>query len=189
MQRVIFFAVVEFFMHALADLEMIIRRDGHVSAVEQRVQVGAEEQAVIGLCVPSMEYGRMWAASRTGRTPTREFFASDTPASQPSPLKDQNRAVMLRGGRTADAHRSGGGRWEKVVGGRMREKTRRRFLQIGYLRIEVIQKRHQEPSRRGLSAGGAREGCGAVAARKRSHPAGGRLAVGVDQAATKTLRK
>jgi hypothetical protein len=29
-----------------------------------------------------------------------------TPAAQPSPLKGKNRAVMLRGGRFSDAHRS-----------------------------------------------------------------------------------
>jgi hypothetical protein len=39
--------------------------------------------------------------------PTREFFASEAPAPQPSPLKEQNRVVMLREGKITDAHRSG----------------------------------------------------------------------------------
>jgi hypothetical protein len=42
-------------------------------------------------------------------TLTREFFTSEAPAPQPSPLKEQNRVVMLREGKITDAHRSEGG--------------------------------------------------------------------------------
>jgi hypothetical protein len=38
-------------------------------------------------------------------TLTREFFTSEAPAPQPSPLKEQNRVVMLREGKITDAHR------------------------------------------------------------------------------------
>ncbi len=57
MQRVILVAVFEFLPHAAADLEMMIRCDGHVAAVEQRVQVGAQEYAVVGFVGPLFGVG------------------------------------------------------------------------------------------------------------------------------------
>lgn len=48
-ERVILPAVVEILFDAAADLESKFRRDRHVAAVEQRVQVAADEDAVVGL--------------------------------------------------------------------------------------------------------------------------------------------
>ena len=44
---VVVFAVVEVFFEAAADADLAVRRDGDVAAVEERVNVGAQEQAVV----------------------------------------------------------------------------------------------------------------------------------------------
>jgi hypothetical protein len=46
--------------------------------------------------------------------PRSRSHRTGTPATQPSPLKGQNRAVMLREGRSTGAHRSGGRLWPRL---------------------------------------------------------------------------
>jgi len=49
--RIVFFPVVEFLFNPPANLNRIVRRDGHVSPVKQRMKVLSEQKAV-GYGVP-----------------------------------------------------------------------------------------------------------------------------------------
>jgi hypothetical protein len=54
--------------------------------------------------------------TRLQATLTREFFASEAPASQLKLLIEQIRAVLLREGRLTNAHRLGGGLSRQPLG-------------------------------------------------------------------------
>ena len=47
MQLVVIPPVLELLANAFADFEVVVGRDGHVAAVEEFVDVGAEEDAVV----------------------------------------------------------------------------------------------------------------------------------------------